>query len=87
MRRSAVCAVSAWCGLWATTAANSASWSPFSALVRMCSSDDAREAQLRLIRDGEAMTLENAPVASESDEAKMTANTTRASARRMNRHD
>ncbi len=39
----------------------------FGADVR--SGDDAREAQLRLIRDGEAMTLENAPVASESDEA------------------
>ena len=39
----------------------------FGADVR--SGDDAREAQLRLIRDGEAMTLESKPAANESDEA------------------
>jgi len=39
----------------------------FGADVR--SGDDAREAQLRLIRDGEAMTLESAPAATENDEA------------------
>jgi len=39
----------------------------FGADVR--SGDDAREAQLRLIRDGEAMTLETKPAANESDEA------------------
>jgi chromosome partition protein MukE len=39
----------------------------FGADVR--SGDDAREAQLRLIRDGEAMTLESAPTATENDEA------------------
>ncbi|WP_058961774.1 chromosome partition protein MukE [Type-E symbiont of Plautia stali] len=39
----------------------------FGADVR--SGDDAREAQLRLIRDGEAMTLENKAAANESDDA------------------
>ncbi|ALV92821.1 MULTISPECIES: chromosome partition protein MukE [Pantoea] len=39
----------------------------FGADVR--SGDDAREAQLRLIRDGEAMTLETKPAANESDDA------------------
>ena len=39
----------------------------FGADVR--SGDDAREAQLRLIRDGEAMTLESKPAANESYEA------------------
>ncbi|MCA1175466.1 MULTISPECIES: chromosome partition protein MukE [unclassified Pantoea] len=39
----------------------------FGADVR--SGDDAREAQLRLIRDGEAMTLETKHAANESDEA------------------
>ncbi|ORM74965.1 chromosome partitioning protein MukE [Pantoea wallisii] len=39
----------------------------FGADVR--SGDDAREAQLRLIRDGEAMTLERAAAASDNDDA------------------
>ncbi|AIR86798.1 chromosome partition protein MukE [Pantoea rwandensis] len=39
----------------------------FGADVR--SGDDAREAQLHLIRDGEAMTLENKAAANESDDA------------------
>lgn len=39
----------------------------FGADVR--SGDDARDAQLRLIRDGEAMSLESKPAANESDEA------------------
>ena len=38
----------------------------FGADVR--SGDDARDAQLRLIRDGEAMTLESAPAAADHDE-------------------
>lgn len=39
----------------------------FGADVR--SGDDAREAQLRLIRDGEAMTLKSQPVSSENEDA------------------
>ncbi|SQI89196.1 condesin subunit E [Klebsiella oxytoca] len=58
--RSTGCAASAWCGLWAHDSSKfriTESVFRFGADVR--AGDDPREAQLRMIRDGEAMALEN----------------------------